>query len=167
MTRSRSFAVRAMPALIAIALLTAAGGGAAQSPVPSSAVPTPIPTPIDDSGIDWPPMEFVGSDPAGQLTFTSECVAWGTGPIALHGEGSAGSTDLVVVLTEYESDASQWHGTVTGTFTGPNGVTVAIGPEGALIYYDFDLGQWTLVASWAGQIKADGCAMPSPSPAPS
>ncbi len=45
-----------------------------------------------------------------------------------------------------------------------NGVTVPVGPEGALMNYDSELGQWTLVASWAARIKAAACVLPSPAP---
>jgi hypothetical protein len=62
----------------------------------------------------------------------------------------------------YDPETSQWSGRVTGTVTGTNGVTSQIDTV-ALIYYDFGLGRWILVAGNAGQIPARACAAPSPS----
>ena len=139
------------------------GGVAAQSPV-ASAPPTPPPTPrpTDSSGIEWPPMAFAGGDPS-LLVFTSTCGIWGQDPITLQGTGGAGSAELVVAFDTYDSEAAQWFGRVTGTTTGTNGYTAAV-DEGAIIYHDFDLGRWVLVASVAGQIPAMACASASPGP---
>jgi hypothetical protein len=134
---------------------------AAQSPMPSVPPPTIAPTPTPDSGIDWPPMRFEGGDP-GLLAFTSDCGVWGRDPITLHGEGAAGSADLVVTFDTYDQEAFQWFGRVTGSQTGTNGYTSPV-DEGALIYYDMD-GHWILVAGPAGQIPAHGCAPMSPEP---
>jgi hypothetical protein len=134
----------------------------AQSPVPSDPPPTIAPTPTPDSGIDWPPMMFEGTDPGGLMSFTSDCGVWGQDPITLHGEGEAGSADLVVTFDTYDGEAFQWFGQVTGTQTWPTGVTEPVGGA-ALIYYDMD-GGWILVAGPAGQIPAHGCAPMSPDP---
>jgi hypothetical protein len=134
---------------------------ASQSPVPSVPSPTLAPTPTPDSGIDWPPMRFEGGDP-GLLVFTSDCGVWGRDPITLHGEGAAGSADIVVTFDTYDQEAFQWFGRVTGSQTGANGYTSSV-DEGALIYYDMD-GHWILVAGPAGQIPAHGCAPMSPDP---
>lgn len=137
------------------------GSAAAQSPEPSVPPPTIAPTPTPDSGIEWPPMRFEGGDP-GLLVFTSDCGVWGQDPITLHGEGAAGSADIVVSFDTYDQEAFQWFGRVTGSQTGANGYTSAV-DEGALIYYDMD-GSWMLVAGPAGQIPARGCAPMSPAP---
>lgn len=134
---------------------------AAQSGVPSLPSPTIAPTPTADSGIEWPPMRFEGGDP-GLLVFASDCGVWGRDAISLHGEGGAGSADLVVTFDTYDQEAFQWFGRVTGSQTGTNGYTSPV-DEGALIYYDMD-GHWMLVAGPAGQIPAHGCAPMSPDP---
>jgi hypothetical protein len=137
------------------------GAAAAQSPAPPSVPPTPAPT--DDSGIVWPPMGFEGT-PAGQpFAFTSGCGVWGEDPIALHGEGGGWTIDLVTTFDTYDPEAFQWFGRVTGSSTAPNGVTNPI-DEPALVYYDMGGGRWVLVASFAAQIPAHGCADPSVPP---
>jgi hypothetical protein len=107
-------------------------------------------------------MMFEGTDPGGLLTFTSDCGVWGQDPITLHGEGEAGSADLVVTFDTYEQESFQWFGRVTGSTTAPNGYTAPV-DDGALIYYDMD-GHWILVAGPAGQIPARACVSPSPDP---
>jgi hypothetical protein len=133
---------------------------AAQSAAPSMPPPTIAPTPTPDSGIDWPPMGFAGTPPAQPFSFTSDCGVWGQDPITLRGEGGGWAFDLVVTFDTYDQEAFQWFGTVTGTSNAPNGTVTPI-DEGALIYYDMD-GHWILVASWAAQIPAHGCAPMSP-----
>jgi hypothetical protein len=167
MPRSATGAALAAIAALAMTLLLA-GGVSARSPAPPSAPPTcdPLgaacPTPTPDSGIEWPPMQFGGGDPGQLMVFTSTCGVWGQDPITLHGEGEAGTAELVVTFDQYDAEAAQWFGRVTGTHTGTNGVTVPV-DDAALIYYDFDLGRWVLVASVAAQIQASACAAPSPS----
>jgi hypothetical protein len=135
-------------------------GAMAQSPAPPSSAPTPAPT--DDSGIDWPPMGFEGVPPGQPFTFTSDCGVWGRDPITLHGEGGGWTFDLVVTFDTYDQEAFQWFGRVTGSSIAPNGITAAI-DEPALVYYDME-GGWMLVASWAAQVRAHGCALPSTEP---
>jgi hypothetical protein len=170
MSRSATGAARAsLAALVALASTALlAGGLSAQSLAPAPSLPRcaqpgpTCPTPTPDSGIVWPSMEFEGGD-ASQLAFTSTCGIWGTSPITLTGEGAAGSAVHTVTFDHYEPESSQWFGRVTGTYTGPNGLTTPV-DEGALIYYAFDLGQWVLVAGWAAQIPARACVLSSPSP---
>lgn len=155
----RSHRTRLASLALVVGLVVPAGT-MAQSPAPPSTAPTPAPT--DDSGIDWPPMGFEGT-PAGQpFTFTSDCGVWGRDPITLHGEGGGWTIDLVVAFDTYDQEAFQWFGRVTGSSTAPNGFTATI-DEPALVYYDMD-GRWMLVASWAAQIPAHGCAPMSPAP---
>ncbi len=158
MSRSTQMLARAVVAAVAMALMPVGTIGA-QSPAPASSAPTPSPAP----SLLFPPMQFAGGD-ATQLVFTSSCGIWGRDAISLHGEGGAGSTDLVVTFSTYDAEAAQWSGSVVGSFTGTNGVTVPVDTQPALIYYDFDLGRWMLVASWAAQIPASACATGSPSP---
>jgi hypothetical protein len=156
---------RAAPrvALVLAMTLLLAGPVAAQSPAPPSLpLPTPMPTPTQDTGIEWPSMEFEGGSPD-LLVFTSDCGVWGQDPITLHGQGAAGSAELVVTFSEYIDGDAQWFGRVTGTLTGPNGFTSPV-DEGALIYYDFGTGHWILVASSAAQIPAKACDDASPAP---
>ena len=129
--------------------------------MPSIPRPTLAPTPTPDSGIAWPPMRFEGGDPS-LLVFTSDCGVWGRDPITLHGEGGAGSADIVVTFDTYEEESFQWFGRVTGSTTAPNGYTGPV-DDPALIYYDME-GRWILVAGPAGQIPAHGCAPMSPAP---
>jgi hypothetical protein len=157
MSRSMHLLARAMLIAIATSMLLVSPD-LAQSPASSSA-PTPSPQP---SSL-FPRMQFAGGD-ASQLVFTSTCGVWGHDPIALHGVGGAGTADLVVTFATYDEEAAQWAGTVVGSFTGTNGVTVPVEEQPALIYYDFDLGRWMLVASWAAQIPASACAPGSPAP---
>ncbi len=89
----------------------------------------------------------------------------GGGSITLTGAGEAGTAVHVVTFDSYDAEAAQWFGRVTGTYTGKNGVTAPV-DDAALIYYDFDLGQWVLVAGWATQIPARACASPSQSATP-
>lgn len=161
----------ARAALAGLAALTTtlllAGAIGAQSPAPPSPQPTcgpgpmTCPTPTPDSGIEWPPMRFEGSSLGQMMVFTSSCGVWGQDPIALHGEGQAGSAELVVTFDQYETESSQWFGRVTGSYTAPNGNTTPV-DDAALIYYAFDLGRWVLVASHAAQVVASACA-PLPS----
>ena len=163
MSRSDAGAVGAAFAALAMTVLLA-GPLSAQSPAPPSAPCDPLgavcATPSPEPGIEWPPMQFAGDNAGHDLAFTSNCGVWGQDPITLNGAGEAGSAELVVTFDQYDSDAAQWFGRVTGTYTGTNGVTVPV-DDAALIYYDFDLGRWVLVASWAGQIPASACAAPS------
>lgn len=165
MSRSAIGAARAALAALAMTALLA-GGLSAQSPVPPSAPASCDPlgavcaTPSPEPGIEWPPMQFAGGDAVQVMAFTSTCGVWGRDPITLHGAGEAGTAELVVTFDQYDTEAAQWFGRVTGTHTGTNGVTVTI-DDAALIYYDFDLGRWVLVASLAAQIQASACAAPS------
>jgi len=137
----------------------------AQSPVTTSPAPTPAAT--DDSGIDWPPMGFDGTPPGQPFSFTSDCGVWGRDPVTLHGEGGGWTIDLVTTFDTYDQESFQWFGRVAGSSTAPNGFTSPI-DEPALVSYDMDGGRWVLVASYAAQIPAHGCADPSvpPSAAP-
>ena len=158
MSWSMHLLARAMAGALVISVLLG-GPTVAQSPAPASSAPTPSPAP----SLRFPPMQFAGGD-AAQLVFASTCGIWGRDPITLHGEGGAGTADLVVTFATYDEEAAQWTGTVVGSFTGTNGVTVPVEEQPALIYYDFDLGHWMLVASWAAQIPASACAPGSPAP---
>ena len=136
---------------------------AAQSPGPPTLPPpTVAPTPTPDSGIDWPPMGFAGTPPGQPFSFTSDCGIWGQIPHHPSRRGRRRTFDLVVTFDTYDQEAFQWFGNVTGTSHAPNGNVTPI-DEGALIYYDMD-GHWILVASWAAQIPAHGCAPMSPEP---
>ena len=153
-----------MAGIVSLALAAGllAGPAAAQSSVPSVPPPTIAPTPTADSGIDWPPMGFAGTPPGQPFSFTSDCGVWGRDPITLRGEGGGWAFDLVVTFDTYDPEAFQWFGTVTGTSHAPNGTVTEI-DEGAIVYYDME-GSWILVASWAAQIPAHGCAPASAEP---
>lgn len=149
--------------LVAVVMAASAVGTiplAAQSP-PGSALPSASPGPTPEYG-----MRFFGETTTG-MTWDSTCGVLGVDPISLHGAGADQSADLVASFDEYDAEAFQWFGHVTGSYTGPYGVTVPV-DEPAMVYYDLGGGGWILVASWAAQLGGEGCAMPprgSPQPA--
>jgi len=149
--------------LVAVVMAASAVGTiplAAQSP-PGSALPSASPGPTPEYG-----MRFFGETTTG-MTWDSTCGVLGVDPINLHGAGADQSADLVASFDEYDAEAFQWFGHVTGSYTGIYGVTSPV-DEPALVYYDLGGGGWILVASWAAQLGGEGCAMPprgSPRPA--
>ena len=155
-------AVMAVPALVEGTGTRAQSLGSSPSCGPASQA---CPTPSPEASTLFPPMQFSGGDPS-SLVITSTCGVWGRDAITLYGEGDAGTARLEVTFSDYDAEAAQWFGRVTGTFTAANG-TVEQVDDAALVYYAFDTGRWMLVARHAEQILATGCSsIPSPEASP-